>query len=219
MQLDLNHKKNFDFILSRSGAGKTFLMYLLIYKHRRPSIVLDNHYQFKTELTFKNLDEFLDYMQHDKLNDFIIYKKKAVLRLNEDEKETFFKLMNNSIKYKNFLICIDELEIFLEKNRLSNSSNFFKFLNTARHKNYYLITTSKRIASIPKNIINEADNIFISDLIDKHSLKYLNETFYTFKNLLNEISKLKKYQFLRIYVNDKKIKKFKTKEKHYKLFC
>jgi len=209
-------KKEFNTIIARSGAGKTALAFLLVKRYFMPSLIIDSYGQFNGQsMTF---NEFLELSTNaDFLKDFYENKRAYVIKSSQKESNHVFSTLMNSKRFKKMLIFVDEIDMYIGKDRINNSHPFYEFVNRGRHKEFYLITTSRNTANIPKQLIAQTDNFYFSDLIENGALKFVDETFKSM-NIIGLIKELEQYQFLKVLVNDKKVQKFHTKMEFLDLF-
>lgn len=209
MRLITGHKKKFNIIIARSGAGKTALSFFLVKLSDKPRIIIDDAYQFENDLVFTFTDLIAAFNDQDFKESFYKYKKTIVLRLGGVTLHDFFKVIMESKNFHDLLIFVDEIDIVLGSARVNNDHGFYTFINKGRHKDFDLITTCRNTANIPKPLIAQADFFYFSDLIEKGAIQFVEETL---KGLgVSEIIKdLEEYQFLKVDVNNKKLEVLKT---------
>lgn len=202
-------EKEFNTIIARSGAGKTALAYLLVKHYNKPTIIIDCFEQFKGNKisfsTFLNLSTNINY-----LDDFYKNKRQVIIDARVTESEEIFKILMQSKRFHNLLVFVDEIDLFLQSNRVNNKHPFYEFVNRGRHKEFYLITTSRNTANIPKPLIAQTDYFYFSDLIEKGALDMVDETLKGF-NISGVIRNLEKYEFLKVDVNRKILQRLRTK--------
>ena len=116
----------------------------------------------------------------------------------------------SSKRFKNLLIFVDEIDLFLQSNKVNNKHPFYEFINRGRHKNFFLITTSRNTANIPKPLIAQTDFFYFSDLVEKGALDFVNDTLKGL-NVVDTIRNLKKYEFLKVDVNNKILQRLHTR--------
>jgi hypothetical protein len=202
-------KKEFSTIIARSGAGKTALAYLLIKRYFMPTLIIDTYNQFKgSKITFNRFLELSTDINF--LNDFYALKRQIVINAKEGEIEFIFNTLMTSKRFKGILIFIDEIDMTLGNDRIKNKDSFYHFLNRGRHKEFFLITTARNTASIPKQLIGQTDFFYFSDLIEKGAIDFVNDTLKGLR-VADAIRDLKKYQFLRVDVNNKIVQRFHTR--------
>lgn len=202
-------EKEFNTIIARSGAGKTALAYLLVKHYNKPTLIIDCFNQFKGDsVTF---NEFLELSTNYKyLNDFYANNRQIIIKAKVTQSEEIFNILMNSKRFKNMLIFVDEIDLFLQSNRVNNKHAFYEFVNRGRHKEFYLITTSRNTANIPKPLIAQTDFFYFSDLIEKGAIDFVEETLKGF-NISGVIRNLEKYEFLKVDVNKKILQRLRTR--------
>ena len=202
-------EKEFNTIIARSGAGKTALAYLLVKHYNKPTLIIDCFNQFKGDkLSFS---EFLELStNYNYLQDFYLNKRQIIINAKVTESEEIFNILMNAKRFKNMLIFVDEIDLFLQSNRVNNKHPFYEFVNRGRHKEFYLITTSRNTANIPKPLIAQTDFFYFSDLIEKGAIDFVEETLKGF-NISGIIRNLDKYEFLKVDVNKKILQRLRTR--------
>lgn len=209
INLLIGKNKEFNTIIARSGAGKTALAFLLIKFYHKPTLIIDCFNQFTGfSMTWA---EFLSHSTKlDFLEDFYAHKRQIIIKSSSTESEDIFNHLMNSKRFKDLLIFVDEIDLFLQADRVSNSHSFYNFINRGRHKNFYLITTARNTANIPKPLIAQTDFFYFSDLIEKGAISFVNETLKGL-NISETIRNLRKYEFLKVNVNNKKLYRLNTR--------
>jgi len=202
-------EKEFNTIIARSGAGKTALAYLLVKHYAKPTLIIDCFNQFKGHsVTF---NQFLELStDYNYLNDFYANNRQIIIKAKVTQSEEIFNLLMNSKRFKKMLIFVDEIDLFLQSNRVNNKHPFYEFVNRGRHKEFYLITTSRNTANIPKPLIAQTDFFYFSDLIEKGAIDFVEETLKGF-NISGVIRNLEKYEFLKVDVNKKILQRLRTR--------
>jgi hypothetical protein len=209
IELLTGRKKEFNTIIARSGAGKTALGFLLIKHYYKPTLIIDCFNQFKgASMTWS--DFLSSSVNLEFLEDFYGYKRQIIIKSTPAESEEIFFHLMNSKRFKDLLIFVDEIDLFLQADRVGNSHSFYNFINRGRHKNFYLITTARNTANIPKPLIAQTDFFYFSDLIEKGAINFVNETLKGL-NISETIRNLKKYEFLKVNVNNKKLYRLNTR--------
>lgn len=209
MKIETGHKKKFNTIIARSGAGKTLLAYILVKLSDKPKIIIDDSYQFDHDLIFDFTDLVAAFNDQEFKELFYKYKQTAIVRLGSVTAHDFFNLIMESKNFHDLLIFVDEIDMVLNSAKVNNNHGFYTFINKGRHKDLDLITTCRNTANIPKPLIGQTDFFYFSDLIEKGALDFVEETL---KGLgVSElIDKLDEYQFLKVDVNNKKLEVLKT---------
>lgn len=202
-------KKEFNTIIARSGAGKTALAYLLIKHYHKPTIIIDCFDQFDGQkMSFKS---FLELSTNIKfLEDFYSNKRQYIIKAKATESQEIFNILMTAKRFKDLLVFVDEIDLFLQADRVNNKHSFYEFVNRGRHKQFFLITTCRNTANIPKPLIAQTDFFYFSDLVEKGALTFVDETLKGL-NISNVIRNLEQYQFLKVDVNKKKLQRFHTK--------
>lgn len=202
-------KKEYITIIARSGAGKTALALFLIKHKHKPTIILDSFSQFSgNSYTFS---QFLELSVNAVfLEDFYTNKRQIIIRTNSNESQGIFNTLMNGKRFKDLLVFVDEIDLFIGSDRVSNSHAFYEFINRGRHKNFDLITTSRNTANIPKPLIAQTDIFYFSDLVEKGAINFINDTLKGF-NLSEKIRNLKQFEFLKVDVNKKRFYTLNTR--------
>lgn len=217
MNLITGHKKEFNIIIARSGAGKTALCFFLVKLSDKPRIIIDDAYQFEHDLEFNFTDLVTAFNNKDFKDSFYKYKKTIVLRLGSVSLNDFFKLIMESTNFHDLLVFVDEIDIVLGSARVNNDQGFYTFINKGRHKDFDLLTTCRNTANIPKPLIAQADFFYFSDLIEKGAIQFVEETLKGL-GVAEIIKELEQYQFLKVDVNNKKLEVLKTNIKWLEYF-
>lgn len=196
-------KKEFNTIIARSGAGKTFLAYCLIKWYHKPTLIFDSFNQFDgVSLTWSQFLEKSTNLSF--MEDFYNNKRQIIIRTKPQESQEIFYHLMTARRFKDLLIFVDEIDLFIGSDRVSNSHAFYEFVNRGRHKEFFLITTARNTANIPKPLIAQTDYFYFSDLVEKGAIDFINETLKGF-NIADTIRRLKKHQFLKVDVNKKEL--------------
>ena len=202
-------KKEFNTIIARSGAGKTALAFLLIKQYHKPTLIIDSFNQFDGDKI--SFSKFLELSTNfDFLTRFYKDKHQIIIQSNPSESDFIFNTLMRSKRLKNILVFVDEIDLFLQSDRVNNKHAFYEFINRGRHKEYFLITTARNTANIPKPLIAQTDFFYFSDLIEKGAISFVDETLKGL-NISSIIRDLKKYEFLKVDVNGKIIQRLRTK--------
>ena len=202
-------KKEFNTIIARSGAGKTALAYLLIKHYDKPTLIIDSFNQFDgLKISFSKFLELSTNAEF--LTKFYAQNHQIIINSNPSESEFIFNTLMHSKRFKNILIFVDEIDLFLQSDRVNNKHSFYEFINRGRHKEFFLITTARNTANIPKPLIAQTDFFYFSDLIEKGAISFVDETLKGL-NISNIIRELKKYEFLKVDVNGKIIQRLRTR--------
>lgn len=209
-------QKEFNLILAPSGSGKTALAYLLTKKYFLPSLIIDSCEQFNGDsMTF---NEFLEKSTNAEfLKDFYTNKRQYVIKSETKESAFLFKTLMSAKRFKNMLVFVDEIDLYIGADRVANSHPFYEFINRGRHKEFNAIFTARATANIPKTLIGQTDFFYIGDLIEKGALKFIDETFKKL-NILPIVESLESYQFLKVHAKTKRVQRFHTKVEWLDLF-
>lgn len=217
MKIKTGYKKTFTTVLARSGGGKTMLCYFLLKAQKKPCLIVDNFEQFEDELTM-SFEELVEaFNNEDFRNSFYKYKKTILVRLGNTSIDTFFTLIMKSKKFENLLIFVDEIDINLAKSTVKNADSFYEFLNRGRHKNLDFLSTCRNTANVPKVLIGQTDVFYFSDIIEKGTIAFIDETLHKL-DVKDEIADLEKYEFLKVDINSKELSKLNTDIEWLKLF-
>lgn len=209
-------KKEFNTIIARSGVGKTALAFLLVKHYYKPTLLIDCFDQF-TGFSMSWAEFLTHSIKVEFLEDFYAHKRHIIIKSSSAESEQIFNHLMNSKRFKDLLVFVDEIDLFLQADRVSNSHSFYNFINRGRHKNFYLITTARNTANIPKPLIAQTDFFYFSELIEKGAINFVSETLKGL-NISNIIRGLEKYQFLKVNVNTKKLYRLDTRIEWLELF-
>lgn len=188
-------KNNISVILARKGTGKSCLMQFLLLMNSKSSIIIDPTASlppFKNRLSFENEKEFIQAMKNPETGLFKRFKNKKIDCVIETPQDLdAFLAYLVDIKLKNFLLVIDEIDLFYGATLPQNTA-LYRIINLGRHSEIDIIGVARRPANMPRPLTSQSDNIYIGNMNhEPNDEKYLKE----FINIA-EIPKLENYNFL-----------------------
>lgn len=208
MQIVTGHKKQFNTVIARSGAGKTLLCFFLLKLNDKPKIIIDKFFQFEKGLEMTFTEFVAAFNDTDFVESFYKYNKTIILRPGGSI-DSFFELVLRSKKFHDLMIFIDEIDVVLGTAKVNNDSGFYELINRGRHKDLDLLTTCRNTANIPKPLIAQTDFFYFSDLIEKGAINFVEETLKGL-GVAELLPQLEDYEFLKVDVNNKILERLKT---------
>lgn len=163
--------------------------------------------KYLINLLYKNYDYVIII---DPLHEYDIKLQNTItlkIDLTKDVQYIFSKIYNKMLKVnKRVLLVIDEADLIF-KNRSSLNYEQKHAIHYSRHYNISIIAITRRLANLHTDLVSESSNFFMFKLISSADLETLRSMGLSF--LINEMVKLKKYEFLIYSIYSEKIYKHK----------
>lgn len=163
--------------------------------------------KYLINLLYKNYDYVIII---DPLHEYDIKLQNTItlkIDLTKDVQYIFSKIYNKMLKVnKRVLLVIDEADLIF-KNRSSLNYEQKHAIHYSRHYNISIIVITRRFANLHTDLVSESSNFFMFKLISSADLETLRSMGLSF--LINEMVKLKKYEFLIYSIYSEKIYKHK----------
>lgn len=163
--------------------------------------------KYLINLLYKNYDYVIII---DPLHEYDIKLQNTItlkIDLTKDVQYIFSKIYNKMLKVnKRVLLVIDEADLIF-KNRSSLNYEQKHAIHYSRHYNISIIAITRRFANLHTDLVSESSNFFMFKLISSADLETLRSMGLSF--LINEMVKLKKYEFLIYSIYSEKIYKHK----------
>ena len=208
MLLELDKKKCFELILSKSGNGKTVIEYFLIKAKQAPTLIIDSYNQFKG--THKTLKQLINYfLDFDNLNDFRAFNRQILIKLDPTEASDFYSYLLSSNFLNGCLIVNDEIDMTLGTNNISEKHSFYQFCNRGRHQEFNFIATARATQNIPKVLAQQTDVYYIGKVQNKPMLDYLSNNT-KIKDIEAVTESLQDFEYLKYNTSTESIHKFTT---------
>ena len=164
-------------ILGKKGTGKTTLAKWYSLKSEKPVIIIDPQDQFSDlSLIFTDIYEASTFIA-DRWYELRAFGGRVVVQVSDEEDVQEF-LTWAWERLKDYLLIIDEVDLFYNQWNWSHKNIIRKFIHYGRHKEADLITTSRRPANLPKDLLSQADVLEIFRMREPRDLNYLKQFIY-----------------------------------------